>query len=80
MTDLERLLAEIPEPMRSDLAAQDPVFAAEIARDYLAASPDSRADMLAFFEGDGPRRVHEAQRRDEDGTPTSGDLDGWLRS
>lgn len=78
MTELERLLEKIPEPMRSDLREQDPVFAAEIARDYLAASPESQADMLAFFESDGPRRVGEAKQREEDGTPTSGDLERWM--
>lgn len=76
--ELEALLAKIPEPMRSDLREQEPELAAEIACDYLAASPESQADMLAFFESEGPRRVSEAKQRDEDGTPTSSDLEGWL--
>ena len=75
---LEELLLAIPEPMRSALHEQEPEFARECALDYLTAEPDGQADMLAFFESDGPKKVDQAKQKHEHGTPTSADLEEWL--
>lgn len=77
MTELERMLEKIPEPMRSALRDQEPAFAAEMARDYLDADAASQGDILDFFRSDGPRMVDEARAKHEDGTPTSDELERW---
>lgn len=71
---LEALLAQIPEPMRSALREQDDEFAEEMALAYCSANDLAKADIMAFFESDGPRMVHESKLKIEDGTPTSDDL------
>ena len=74
---LSALLAQLPEPMRSALAACSEATAVEEAAAYLAADEATRADMLAFYEADGPKAVHDLKHRHADGTPTSNDLKGW---
>jgi hypothetical protein len=80
---LERLLAQIPDgPMKDALRAQDEDFAEEMLLDYLAADEPTQADIRAFFDSGGPRMVEEAKQeilRDEDGTPTARDLEGWVQ-
>lgn len=49
-----------------------------MAKCYLDGDERERRDILDFFESDGPRKVHEARQKHEDGTPTSADLDEWL--
>lgn len=74
MSALDVLLERVPEPMRSALREQEPDFAEELALDYCRASEAGKADILAFFESGGPRMVHEAKLKRQDGTPTSADL------
>lgn len=64
--------------MRSALLFQSKDFADEMAQRYRDASEDDRLDMLAFFEGGGPRQVHEARLKHEDDIPTSQDLEDLL--
>jgi hypothetical protein len=72
-------LSDLPDEMRDALADQKPEFVAEMIERWRVADEETRADILAFFESDGPRRVHEAKVKHEDGTPTSADLDAWAR-
>lgn len=67
------LFDKIPDgPMKDALRDQDPAFAEEMAQRWLDGDEATRADIEAFFESDGPRMVHEAKLKHEDGTPTTG--------
>lgn len=71
---------DIPEPMRSALERVEPInpeLAAESADAYREADDITRADILAFFESDGPERVRQVRLRHEEGVPTASDLAGW---
>jgi len=73
---LRSILALLPEPMRAAVEAQESNFAGEMAQRYLLApDEETRADILAFFESDGPRKVHESKLKHNDGIPTSADLE-----
>lgn len=72
-------LNKLPGVLRDALRLQSPDFAQECARAYLDADEPSRADILAFFESDGPRKVHEAKQHIEHGIPTSEEIEGWAR-
>lgn len=65
----------MPEAMREAIESQDPAFAAECVQRWVEADPASRAE--AFFESDGPRKVHEARLKIEDNVPTSAELEKW---
>lgn len=71
-------LDKVPGIMREALEELDPIEAEEIARDYIEADPDGQADMLAFFVSNGPKKVADSVAFLCDGTPTSGELEGWL--
>lgn len=75
--DIDDLLERLPSRMRDDLRQQDPTFARELAVAYLDADPVTQADMAAFFDSDGPKKVHDLKLEHEDGTPTSADLADW---
>lgn len=60
--------------MKDALREQEPAFAEEMAKRYLDADPESRVDISAFFDSDGPRKIHEAKLRILDGIPTAADL------
>lgn len=74
---------EIPDDLRLALDQLDPEDADEALQDYLNASPDEQADMLAFIrstvllEGRLDRARQEALKQ-FDGVPTAADLEGWL--
>lgn len=70
---------DLPPKMREALERQTPEFARECAESYRAADEESKADILAFFESEGPRVVHEVKLKYEDGTPTSEELEGWSK-
>lgn len=71
---------DIPEPMRSALervAPLDPALVADSAELYREADDATRADILAFFESDGPEKVRQLRLRHDEGVPTASDLAGW---
>ena len=74
---LAKLRSPECQSMVSALLKQDDTFAHEILDLYEATDDDARPDMLAFFDGDGPRRTGESKLKHEDGTPTSADLRKW---
>jgi hypothetical protein len=80
---LEALLAQIPDgPMKDALRAQEPDFAEEMLLAYLEGDEAEQADIRAFFDSNGPAKVEECKQeilRDEDGTPTARDLEGWVQ-
>lgn len=78
MNDLDKLIRKCPKVMRASLRAQKPDFAREMAQRYLDADEAGKADITAFFESDGPRKVHESRLKIDDGIPTSHDLDKQL--
>lgn len=84
MTDPESYVERLPDgPMRDALRAQralQPEWAEDYARDYLAADPETQADLAQFFEDDGPEIVRQLKVRDEDGTPTAADLERGMGS
>lgn len=65
------------DPLEEALRGQRPEFAAEVRRAFRRADPVTKADMIAFFAGGGPKRVGERVLRRRDGTPTSADLEEW---
>lgn len=71
--------SDLPPKMQEALKSQTPEFAQECAQSYREADEESKADIAAFFESEGPKKVHDLKKRDEDGTPTSDDLEGWAR-
>jgi len=50
-----------------------------MAQRWLDGDEVTRLDIEAFFESDGPRKVHEIKAKHKDGTPTSSDLEGWVK-
>lgn len=72
-----RVLALLPESMRGPLEAQAVAFFCRETVAYLNADESTRKDIAAFFESDGPRKVHEAKLQHEEGVPTSADLEKW---
>ena len=76
MSALERL----PEGlMKEALREQEPEFAEERAQKWLEADSITRRDIEAFFESDGPKKVHQAKLKVREGVPTSADLNRMLR-
>lgn len=79
---LESLFSQIPDgPMKDALRAQEPDFAEECLLAYLQGDEATQADIVAFFDSGGPEMVENVKQeiqRDEDGTPTARDLEGWL--
>lgn len=73
-------LSDLPEAIREALAGQPLDLVTDTVETWATADDATRADILAFFESDGPRRVHEAKVKHRDGTPTASDLEGWARS
>lgn len=71
---LQDLLAQLPEEFRELLEGEDPVFAADMAKEFLEASELERKDFMAFVTSDGPRKARELVLEHEDGTPTSWSL------
>lgn len=65
MTDLTHLLrALLPRNMADDLVAEGGTeFIGDMVRRYLEADEDSRADMRAFHDSDGPDKVRDAHER-----------------
>lgn len=79
--NLENLLAQLPEKMREALSHLLPEDAESMALDYLAADEATQADIAAFFDSDGPekvRNVYQEHVKNQDGTPTAKDLEGWM--
>jgi hypothetical protein len=73
---IEDLFEKLPNgPMKDSLQEQDVIFAAEMAQRYIEADPETKNDILDFFEYDGPRRVHEARLKVIENIPTSDDLE-----
>ena len=61
---LQKLLSDLDcDSMRAALELQDPAFSLEILNLYDQADEPGRSDMRAFFDSEGPRRVHEAKVR-----------------
>ena len=53
----------LPADMRAALLAMDdPEWAEEMARQYLDADEESRADIRAFFDSGGPEMIEDAVR------------------
>lgn len=62
--NLERLIAELPSAaMREALAQQKPEFALKLIKEFNAAPERAQAEIIAFFEADGPRRIEEIKSR-----------------
>lgn len=77
---LELLLFLMPEQIAKDLVAQgDLEFIASQTRIYLESDKDGKADIEAFHDCDGVRRMRQSQQKFDDGTPTQDDLEEWLR-
>lgn len=53
---------KISPEMAEALRYQRAEFAREIRRLFKAADEDTQADMLAFFDSGGPRKVERARR------------------
>jgi hypothetical protein len=66
---------KLPRKIREALKGQTPAFREEMRRRWREADEASRSDILAFFESDGPRKIHEAKLKLEEGIPTSADLE-----
>lgn len=65
MIDLTRPLRELlPRNMADALDAEGGTeFIADMTRRYLEADEDSRADIRAFFDSNGPAKVQDAHDR-----------------
>lgn len=64
--------------VRRDLVAQartNIAFAWEMAAKWCVADGESRADIAAFHESDGPEMVRQAKVKHIDGVPTVADLE-----
>lgn len=58
------LLERLPTgPMREAHRTQTKAFVMESVLTWEAAGKETRADILAFFESDGPAKVADARRR-----------------
>lgn len=79
---LEALFAQLPDgPMKDAMRAQDPDFAEEMLLDYIQGDEATQADIRAFLDSGGPKKVKavlDEMQKVEDGTPTARDLEGWL--
>lgn len=74
------LRALMPQCIADALAdhEDDISFIASQSLLYLEGDADTRADILSFHEFDGPKQIHQAQEKIENGTPTAADLQEWI--
>ena len=72
------LRALLPPSMADalDTFGDDPAFVAENLIRYIQADKATRADILAFFDGNGPAKIGDADRRL--GIPSADELNRWL--
>lgn len=81
---LAKLIARLVDhpDVRRDLIAQAEGgnfdFAEECLYRWLEADEDTRAEIAAFHESDGPEKVRQVGLKHEDGTPTAADLEAGL--
>jgi len=74
------LIDDLPDgPMKQALQEQASEMAQSFLKDYLAFDELTQADIRAFFESQGPKRVHEKLLKNSEGTPTSSDLKSWYQ-
>ena len=72
------LSALLPGKMAEALDADDnPQFIAEMLGRYLLADEDSKADIIAFFDSDGPAILEDVHVRETTATPTAEELSEW---
>lgn len=81
MRKIRQLLLELlPACIAEDLAPHEddiPFIALQTKR-FLEGCPETRADILAFHEGNGFEMTRQAHEKIDNGIPTSADLDAWI--
>jgi len=73
-----RVLAELPESIRDNLAPTPLRFQLEMAWRWLTSPKADRADMTAFCDSGGPEQIRQLHLRQHEGVPTANDLEGWV--
>lgn len=68
-------LSELPEVIREALEGQPVELVTDTVETWRNADEETRADILAFFESDGPEKVRQAKLKVEGGVPTVADLE-----
>lgn len=68
---------QFPEAMARDMPTLSGEDAAEMAVKYMEADDEAKADIVAFFESQGPRRVSHLRAKDKDGIPLPEECGEW---
>lgn len=70
-------ISDLPKVIQDALVGQPRELIDDTLKTWAESDEDTRADILAFFESDGPEKVRQARLKHEDGVPTAADLKDW---